>query len=115
MAGDARDVERPGDSREGACGGGAAFFRGGSSGGAADRFDLGAQSFGERTSGSETARARARRLEWQAVQFTSKRYAPLAVSLSAKFTLWRDGFALEQGALRAGRSHLDVQAEMNSF
>jgi len=54
-------------------------------------------------------------LEWQSVQFTSKRYAPLAVSLSAKFTLWRDGFALEQGALSAGRSHLDVQAEMNSF
>src|SRR6266850_7568953 len=54
-------------------------------------------------------------LEWQSVQFTSKRYAPLAVSLSAKFTLWRDGFALEQGALSAGRSHLDAQAEMNSF
>ncbi len=54
-------------------------------------------------------------LEWHSVQFTSKRYAPLAVSLSAKFTLWRDGFALEQGALSAGRSHLDVQAEMNSF
>src|SRR6266850_183231 len=54
-------------------------------------------------------------LEWQSVQFTSKRYAPLAVSLSAKFTLWRDGFALEQGALSAGRSHLDLQAEMNSF
>ncbi|OLE57058.1 MAG: hypothetical protein AUG13_05870 [Chloroflexi bacterium 13_1_20CM_2_59_7] len=29
--------------------------------GAADRFGLGAQSFGERTSGSETTRARARR------------------------------------------------------
>ena len=54
-------------------------------------------------------------LEWHSVQFTSKRYLPLPVSLTAKFTLWRDGFALEQGALSAGRSHLDAQAEMNSF
>jgi translocation and assembly module TamB len=54
-------------------------------------------------------------LDWHTVQFTSKRYAPLPVSLSAKFTLWRDGFALEQGVLSAGRSHLDAQAEMNSF
>jgi translocation and assembly module TamB len=54
-------------------------------------------------------------LEWHSVQFTAKPYMPLAVSLSAKFTLWRDGFALEQGALSAGRSHLDMQAEMNNF
>ncbi|PYU73803.1 MAG: hypothetical protein DMG49_05610 [Acidobacteria bacterium] len=54
-------------------------------------------------------------LDWQTTQLTSKRYAPLPVSLSAKFTLWRDGFALEQGVLSAGHSHLDAQAEMNSF
>jgi translocation and assembly module TamB len=54
-------------------------------------------------------------LDWQAMQFTSKPYAPLKVGLSAKFTLWRDGFTLEQGALSAGHSHLDAQAEMNSF
>jgi translocation and assembly module TamB len=54
-------------------------------------------------------------LDWHTVQFTSKPYVPLPVSLSAKFTLWRDGFSLEQGVLSVGRSHLDAQAEMNSF
>src|SRR6266852_5316449 len=54
-------------------------------------------------------------LDWQTMQFTSKRYVPLPVGLSAKFTLWRDGFTLEQGVLSAGHSHLDAQAEMNSF
>src|SRR6266849_52134 len=54
-------------------------------------------------------------LDWQTVQFTSRRYVPLPVGLSAKFTLWRDGFTLEQGVLSAGHSHLDAQAEMNSF
>jgi translocation and assembly module TamB len=54
-------------------------------------------------------------LDWQNVQFTSKPYVPLRVGLSAKFTLWRDGFTLEQGVLSAGHSHLDAQAEMNSF
>jgi len=54
-------------------------------------------------------------LDWQTVQFTSKRYAPLPVGLSAKFTVWPDGFTLEQGVLSAGHSHLDAQAEMNNF
>ncbi len=54
-------------------------------------------------------------LDWQNMQFTSKRYKPLPVGLSAKFTLWRDGFTLEQGIFSAGHSHLDAQAEMNSF
>ena len=54
-------------------------------------------------------------LDWQTFQFTSKRYVPLPVGLSAKFTLWRDGFTLEQGVLSVGRSHLDAQAEMNNF
>jgi translocation and assembly module TamB len=54
-------------------------------------------------------------LDWQNMQFTSKPYVPLRVGLSAKFTLWRDGFTLEQGVLSAGHSHLDAQAEMNGF
>src|SRR5260370_1453151 len=54
-------------------------------------------------------------LDWQTMQFTSKRYVPLPVGLSAKFTVWRDGFTLEQGVLSAGHSHLDAQAEMNGF
>src|SRR5713226_9200627 len=54
-------------------------------------------------------------LNWQTMQFTSKRYAPLPVGLTAKFTRWRDGFTLEQGVFSAGHSHLDAQAEMNGF
>jgi len=47
------------------------------------------------------------------MQFTSKRYAPLAVGLTAKFTLWRDVHAASK-ASHAGHSHLDAQAEMNN-
>ncbi len=54
-------------------------------------------------------------LDWQTTQFTSMHNAPLQVGLAAKFTLWRDGFMLEQGVFSAGRSHLDAQAEMNGF
>jgi translocation and assembly module TamB len=54
-------------------------------------------------------------LDWHTMQFTSKRYVPLPVGLTAKFTVWRDGFTLEQGVLTAGHSHLDAQAEMNGF
>jgi len=54
-------------------------------------------------------------LDWQTMQFTSKRYKPLPVGLTAKFTLWHDGFTLEQGVLSAGHSRLDAQAEMNGF
>src|SRR5271169_2874159 len=35
-------------------------------------------------------------LDWQTMQFTSKRFVPLPVGLTAKFTAWREGFTLEQ-------------------
>jgi len=54
-------------------------------------------------------------LDWETVQFNSKRYRPLPVGVKAKFTVWREGFTLEQGVLTAGHSHLDAQAEMNGF
>jgi translocation and assembly module TamB len=54
-------------------------------------------------------------LEWQTLQFTSRHFLPLPVSVSAKFSVWREGFALEQGVFIAGRSRLDAQAEMNGF
>ena len=54
-------------------------------------------------------------LDWQTMQFTSKRYKPLPVGLTAKFTIWHGGFTLEQGIFSAGHSHLDAQAEMNGF
>ena len=54
-------------------------------------------------------------LDWQGIKFTANRMVPVPASLTAKFTLWREGFTLEQGVLSAGRSHLDAQAEMSNF
>jgi translocation and assembly module TamB len=55
------------------------------------------------------------RLDWPNVRWTADSFWPLPVALSAKFTLRRDGFTLEQGVLTAGRSHLDAQAELQDF
>lgn len=54
-------------------------------------------------------------VQWQNIRFTAQRMVPVLASLSAKFTLWREGFTLEQGVLSAGRSHVDLQAEMSDF
>src|SRR5258708_6173636 len=54
-------------------------------------------------------------LDWQSINFTAKRFVPWPVGVSAKFTLRRDGFTLEQGVLTAGRSRLDAQAEMQDY
>jgi translocation and assembly module TamB len=53
--------------------------------------------------------------DWQRVSFTAKRFIPVTMSFSAKFTLWREGFALEQGVLNAAHSHIDMQAELQDF
>jgi translocation and assembly module TamB len=55
------------------------------------------------------------KLDWQTVQFTARRYWPIPANLSAKFTVWREGFALEQVTLAVGHSHLDATAEMSGF
>ena len=54
-------------------------------------------------------------LEWQTVEFNSMRYMPLPIGVTAKFSLWPDGFALEQGVFTAAHSRLDAQAEMKGF
>ena len=54
-------------------------------------------------------------LEWHTVELDSKRYMPLPVGVTARFTIWRDGLALEQGVLRAGHSRFDAQADMTDF
>jgi translocation and assembly module TamB len=54
-------------------------------------------------------------LEWQAIRFTAPKTAPMPANLSAKFTLWREGFTLDQAMLSTGHSHLDAQAEMSNF
>jgi translocation and assembly module TamB len=54
-------------------------------------------------------------LEWEHIRFTAQKMVPVPANLSAKFTLWREGFTLEQGLLSAGHSHVDMQAEMSDF
>jgi translocation and assembly module TamB len=54
-------------------------------------------------------------LDWQTVTFAAKRFVPWPVGMSAKFTLQRDGFTLEQGVFTAGRSRLDAQVEMQDY
>jgi translocation and assembly module TamB len=54
-------------------------------------------------------------LEWQSIKFSAERMVPVPANLSAKFTVWREGFTLDQGVLSAGRSRLDAQAEMSDF
>ena len=54
-------------------------------------------------------------VDWQAMHLTARRFMPVTADISAKFTLWRDGFTLEQGMVRAGRSRIDAQAEMSGF
>lgn len=54
-------------------------------------------------------------VEWQSIRFIAGKMVPISANLSAKFTVWRDGFTLEQGILSAEKSHLDVQAEMADF
>ena len=54
-------------------------------------------------------------LEWHSLYFTRGRDLPLPLGVSARFTLWREGFTLEQGVFSTARSHIDAQAEMNGF
>jgi translocation and assembly module TamB len=54
-------------------------------------------------------------LDWQSITFAAKRFLPIPVGLSAKFTLRHDGFTLQQGVLSAAHSHLDAQVEMEDF
>jgi translocation and assembly module TamB len=54
-------------------------------------------------------------LQWQGIRFSAQGMVPVPANLSAKFTVWREGFTLEQGVLSAGRSHIDAQAEMSDF
>ncbi len=54
-------------------------------------------------------------LDWQSMQFTAKRFLPIPVSISARFTVSRDTFTIEQGVVNAARSHVDGFAEVRDF
>lgn len=54
-------------------------------------------------------------LDWKNVMFTDESFLPLPVSASVRFTIWREGFTIEQGQFVMGTSHIDLQAEMSDF
>jgi translocation and assembly module TamB len=54
-------------------------------------------------------------LDWKNLTFTEQRFVPLPLSASTKFTIWHDGFTIEQGQFAIGTSSLDLQAEMANF
>jgi translocation and assembly module TamB len=54
-------------------------------------------------------------LDWKKLTFTDRNFLPLPLSASTKFTLWRDGFTIDQGQFTIGTSQLDLQAEMSDF
>ncbi len=51
-------------------------------------------------------------LNWDSVELGRRRDVPVPANVAAKFSLGREGFAIEQGILDVGRSHVDVQAQM---
>ena len=54
-------------------------------------------------------------IEWKDLVFTEKRFLPVPLGASAKFTLWGGGFKIEQGQFAAATSRIDLQAEMSDF
>ena len=50
--------------------------------------------------------------KWDSIEWAAQGDIPVPANISAKFTLSRTGLVLEQGIMDAGRSHLDVQAEV---
>jgi translocation and assembly module TamB len=51
------------------------------------------------------------KLNWNSVELARRRDVPIPANLSAKFSLGREGFAVEQAVVDVGRSHFDLQAE----
>lgn len=54
-------------------------------------------------------------LDWKEVEVAAKRFVPLPVNLTAKFSVRRDSFTLEQAQLGLGRSRIDVQAALTNY
>ena len=54
-------------------------------------------------------------LDWKRLQVAKGRNVPMALDLSARFTLWRGGFTIEQAQIALGQSRFDAQAEMTDF
>ena len=50
-------------------------------------------------------------LDWQSIELARRRDIPVPANISAKFSLGREGFSVDQAVADIGRSHLDLQAE----
>jgi len=54
-------------------------------------------------------------LDWNSIELARRRDVPVPANLSAKFSLSREGFAVEQAIVDAGRSHVDLHAEAKNL
>ena len=50
-------------------------------------------------------------LKWEEIELARRRDVPIPANVSAKFSLGRDGFSVEQAIVNAGRSHIDLRAQ----
>ena len=51
------------------------------------------------------------KLDWESIELARRRDVPVPANISAKFSISREGYAIEQAVIDAGRSHIDLQAE----
>jgi translocation and assembly module TamB len=51
------------------------------------------------------------KLNWNSIELARRRDVPIPANLSAKFSLGREGFTVEQAVVDVGRSHFDLQAQ----
>lgn len=49
-------------------------------------------------------------LDWESIELARRRDVPVPANISAKFSLGRDGFSVEQAVIDVARSHVDLQA-----
>ena len=54
-------------------------------------------------------------MKWQQVELAARRYRPFRFDVSAKFTLHRDSFELDELVWKGPHSELDLRAELSSF
>jgi translocation and assembly module TamB len=54
-------------------------------------------------------------LDWKEVEIAEKRFVPVPVNLSTRFSVGRDSFALEQAQIGLGRSRVDLQAALTNY
>ncbi len=53
--------------------------------------------------------------DWKEVKVAAKRFVPVPVNLSTKFSVQRDSFTVEQAQIGAGRSRIDLQGQLNNY